>query len=223
MNTFEQDIYQRARAEGIPAKSALGLARFVNAHKDDELPDYGSPVTIERDGFDLRLTLDYDEGMSLADFGYGTFEDGHEDWRTGYRKPDTAGAIPNTDRDSRNPSGGAAFYVPSEKRDTVVRYFNGPTYGASKSVALDLAREQEQDELERAIGDGYGPSVYVLTVEAMREGVELGRAVLGGIELGWSKITRTDGREYLAECVDDLAPEAIEEARETLAKLREVV
>ncbi len=215
--TLDTATYARARAAGMPARHALGLARAVGTVERATLPDYGAPVTIKRNGWTLRLSVDYDEGLDLADMGYGTFVAGAEDWR-GHVKPTQPGAIPNPRRDSRNPSNGAAFYVPSQDRAEMVAYYNGPTFGASRAVALDLARAMEADELARATDD-YGPTFYVLTVEAMRGGLVLGSASLGGCEVGWDDITRTDGREYLAESYDDLIAEAIGEARDALARL----
>jgi hypothetical protein len=207
--------YQRARASGMRAVDALRLARWITEDRI-EVPGYGQPVTIERDGFTLTLSLDYDEGITLADLGYGTFDDGREDWRTGYWHPTVPGAIPNPNRDSRSPGNGARFYVPGDASSGWFDYCR--SQGMSKSVAWDAARQRERDEAKEVTWD-YGPSVYVLTVKASRNGIELGRASLGGIEIAWSDITRTDGSEYLAEIADDLVPEAIADAREALAGL----
>jgi hypothetical protein len=52
-----------------------------------------------------------------------------------------------------------------------------------------------------------------------RNGITLGRESVGGIEIAWSDVTRTDGSEYLAEVAEDIIPGAIDEAREALAGL----
>lgn len=218
----ELTIYQRARAGRIPAADALALARFAAREPRYPLPEYGAPSTFtlpEYPGWTFRASLDYDEGYSLDDLGYGHFDAGREDWRTGYRHPTEPGAIPNPAAgDSRLGSRGDAFYVPSQDRAELTRYYNGPTYGASRSVALDLARAAERAELAR-VTDDYGPTVYVVSLAVMREGVTLGRASMGGVELAWSDVTRTNGHEYLAEVLDDLIPEALADGRATLARL----
>lgn len=218
--THDTAVYARARKAGIPASSALALARYV-AQDRDPLPEYGAPVTFDRDGFAVRLSLDYDEGISLEDIGLGTFEAGSaDDWRQPDRyRPTTPGAIRNPRvGDSRLGRAGDRFYIPAQPRSERIDYYNGPTFGASKAVALDLAREAEDEEMRLATQD-YGPAIYVLTVEASRDGVALGTASLGGCSVSWSDITRTYGEEYLAECFADLIPEAIADARATLASL----
>lgn len=205
--------YRRARLAGYRAADAIRLARWIAEDRLSIEPD--SPLTIERDGFDVAITARADEYVDLADMGYGTFEDGREDWRSGYWHAESPGAIPNTNRDSRSPGGGSRFYIPSQDRAELVAYHRKA--GASKSVALDLARESEAAEL--AALSEWGPAVYVLTVKASRNGITLGRASCGMIEIAWSDITRTDGTEYLAEIADDLIPEAIAEAREALKGL----
>ena len=215
MTAYDAATYRRARAEGQRAIDALRLARWIAQPKID-VPHYGSPVTLKRDGFTITLSVDYDEGYSLADMGYGTFEDGTEDWRTGYWHAETPGAIPNPNRDSRSPGNGARFYVPSEPLSAWADYAH--KHGASKSVALDDARERQQDEARRVTWD-YGPAVYVLTAKVSRQGIELARESVGGIEIAWSDVTRTDGSEYLAEVAEDMIPDAIAAAREALERL----
>lgn len=217
---MDRTIYDRARAAGIPARYALALAR-TDHHP--LVPDYGSPVTFDRDGFTITATLDYDGGMTLADLGYGHFLDGSEDWRTGYERRPDPDAVPNPHRDSRNPSNGAGWYVPGAAGTLRERYaeYRRDEYGMSRAVAWDKARESVEDEL-RTVTDDYGPAAYVLRVEASRNGIDLGSASLGGIEVGqWDPITRSHGEAYLAEAMDDIAPEAIAEAREALAGLLE--
>lgn len=209
--------YKRARAAGIRAQAALRLAQWI-AEDRIELPDYGSPVTIERDGFDITLSLDYDEGLSLADLGYGTFLDGIEDWRSGHEQKPDPEAIRNPYRDSRNVSNGRGWYLPGMAGTLAERFAEFHKMGASKSVALDEARASLNAELRTVTWD-YGPSVYALTATASRNGIDLGSSSVGGIEIAWSDITRTDGTEYLAEVAEDIMPDAIAEAREALAGL----
>ncbi len=215
MTVYDPAVYRRARADGQRAIDALRLARFIAADRI-ETPDYGRPVKLDRDGFTLTLTLDYDEGMNLADLSYGRFLSGTEDWRTGYEYKPDPDAIPNPYRDSRNVSNGDGWYVPGDASSGWYDYCRKA--GMSKSVAWDAAREREREELRYVTAD-YGPSVYVLTVTASRNGIDLGSANVGGIEIAWSDVTRTDGSEYLAEVAEDIIPEAIAEAREALKGL----
>lgn len=212
--SYDPGTYQRGRAAGMRAGDALRLARWIKAPRLDI--DIDRTTTTNRDGFELRIRAESDTFVDNADLGYGTFEDGTEDYRTGFYHPDTPGAIPSENRDSRSQGGGARFYVPGTPRaERIAEYQRN---GASRSVALDMACRDEADELDRLTTD-YGPLVVVVTVTAHRAGVELGSASAGGIELAWSDITRTDGTEYLADVAEDLIPEVIDEARETLAEL----
>lgn len=217
--TLDTGTYERARKAGAPARYALALARSVaQRNDDDELPDYGHPVTIERDGWRLRLSVTYDDGMTLADLGYGRFLAGVEDWRTGHEARPEPDAIRNPYRDSRNVSGGLAWYVPGDMGSMAERAAEYRKHGTARGPAWEAARESVEAEL-CTVTEDYGPSAHVLTVEAMRNGIVLGTASLGGCEVGWSDVTRTDGREYLAESYDDLIAEAIADATATLASL----
>ena len=212
MAPYDADTYRRARAAGTPAKYALQLARWIVADRLDI--DIDRPLTIERDGFTVTLKATSDSYIDLEDLGYGRFEDGTED-DEGYEHPDTPGAIPNPNRDSRNIGGDSRYYVPSIPRaDRITEYRRA---GMSRSVALDAARADETAELDRL--SSWGPMVVVLAATVYRAGIELGSASVGGIELAWSDITRTDGSEYLAEVADDIIPEAIDEAKEALERL----
>jgi hypothetical protein len=217
MVPYDAPTYRRARDAGHTAKNALALARWIAAPKI-ELPDYGRPVTIERDGWTITLAADYDGDMSLADLGYGRFLAGVEDWRSGHEQRPEPDAIPNPYRDSRNVSGGDGWYVPGEAGSLAERADYLHKAGASKSVALDEARAMLAEEVRYVTRD-YGPSVYVLTATASRKGIRLGTASVGGIEIAWNDITRTSGMEYLAEVAEDIIPEAIAEAEAALERL----
>jgi hypothetical protein len=148
--------------------------------------------------------------------GYGRFVRGY---RSDYN--DYPSARPHPDA-VRNPKGsnrdGTDWYIPDDTMRARAKYYNGPTYGASRSVAWDLARADIEDELSRLTSD-YGPTVYVLIVTASREGIELGRDVLGGVEVAWDPITRTHGDAYIAETLREMAGQAIEDGRANLARL----
>ncbi len=218
---MDRPTYDRARAAGIPASSALRLARWAVAPLPGDVPQYGASVEWpERDGFALTLSVTYDEGLTLQDMGYGTFLDGAEDWRTGYERRPDPDAVPNPHRDTRNPSNGAGWYLPGDAGTLRERAIEYRRMGYSRGPAWDKARESMDAELSTVTND-YGPAIVVLTVKASRNGITLGRASLGGIELGWDPITRTSGDRYLADAAEDIIPDAIADAREALAGLTE--
>jgi hypothetical protein len=202
--------YRRARAEGgaypVPARYALAVARArrtdpMAALGLDELADYPDPgdaiAAGRRDGFDLRVVIDYDY-LSLDDLGYGRFEEG-----TARPSPD---AIPFSPSGYNAPRG-THWYIPSEPMAEVVGYFSRA--GASRSVAREYARAM----IERQAHDAEEASAYVVGVTASKMGTELARATLGGWEPG------DEWQLSLAELLPDLIDEAITEARATLAEL----
>lgn len=212
------NVYGRARAAGIPARSALAIARqWTEARGVDVWP--GSPVELEpRDGYRVRVRMEYDEGTTLADIGYGTFLDGREDYRTGYTRRPDPDAVPNPHRDSRNPSGGAPWYLPGDGGTLRERAAEYRRAGVARGPAWDRARESIADELRTVTWDS-GPSVYVVIVDAIRAGVVLGTASLGGVVLGYDPITGGNGSEYVAELLTDMIPEALDDARATVAAI----
>jgi hypothetical protein len=212
------DIYTRARAAGIPACQAILIARHDPAALDWH-PNRRGDMTADLpdvDGFTLRAVSTADECGTLEDLGYGRFLDSEEHWRTGYHVRPHPDAIPNPHRDSRNPSGGALWYVPAVTIRESAAWFRKS--GEARGPAWEHARAMAEDELSRATDD-YGPDVRVVTVTAYRAGVELASASVGGIEIAWDPIRRTSGDSYLDEVARDIAPEVIDEARATLARL----
>lgn len=88
--------------------------------------------------------------------------------------------------------------------------------GMSRAVAREYARKRHAEQVREDTED---TTYYVVKVTASREGVTLGRAALGGVGIAYDPITRTDGEWYLDEAAAELIPEAIEDARATLARL----
>lgn len=105
---------------------------------------------------------------------------------------------------------GATYYSPTDPP-----YGEDEAYaelrraGASRSVASELAAERARRWRHYVVHDLYA---MVATVTAAREGVELGSASLGSVDLEF-------GTDMPREYFDDLAGEALEEARATLARL----
>lgn len=200
--------YRRARAAGIPARDALRIARWA-AEPYPDVPDYGAPLDLPpREGFALRARVGHDEGFAPEDLGYGRviWPVRWAEWPD--RRPEPE-ALPLWD--------GLAWYVPAEPLAEWIAYAR--KRGASRSVALDEARKRAREERDRYQDE---PAIMYLVVEASRAGVPLGSASLGGIELGWDPITRDNGARHLAEAIEDLIPEAIEDARVTLRELEVV-
>lgn len=223
MSAYDRAIYQRARAANYPASASLAIARSVA--RDVDVPEYGAPISFAREGFDIVASLDYDD-LELDDLGYGTFYGFPSDYRrldiySEYGREPNLGwpnAVRNPYRDDRNASGGAAWYVPGMAGSLAERKREYSRMGYSRSMAMDMARESVEDELRR-VTDDYGPSVYVVTVIATRHGIELGRAVLGGVECTYDPVTRDYGRAYLWGTIEEMVPEAIAEARANLSEL----
>lgn len=209
--------YARARKAGIPAKSALALARAA----DDPLDWSGDNRHVyaagpfERDGFRIVCTADYDEDMDLADLGYGTLTADPPGW---YNDNPPPAPVPGAVRVLDSRKGGPGWYVPAESLAAIIGYER--SHGASRAVALDNARARIEDEAERALDD-YGPTVLYVKVAAYRAGVLLASDTVGGIEIGWDDLTRKDGTEYLSEVALDILPGVIDEARATIARLTE--
>lgn len=216
MTTIDRDIYQRARDKGFPAKLAASFARPVEGPTLDWQGNPGDSVTFEHEGFDVRVYTNYDEGLSDEDLGYGrwVWTERYADWPERRPEPEAI-AVPYNQHTE------AKWYVPSQTLAEVAAYEH--KRGASKSVALDLARARQKAELEDVLGNGYGPEVRIVKVTVCKSGVSLAHDTVGGVEIGWDPITRTDGTRYLAEVAYEMLPEVIEEARDKLAELREVV
>lgn len=216
--TLDAGTYRRARERGIPARSALALARWAVSPPafDWQSDRNGNDVArFARDGFDitLRTQPDYESG--------GVEETGALDWgrysdEAGRKVPDPpvrdAYPVEITTRD------GIAWYVSSETLASRVAYYRKA--GASRAVALDMARADVRSEAEPWDGQD-GPQTVGLTVTASRAGIELGSASLWGIGVGWDDVTRQyQTHRWLDEIAPDLIDEAIEDAKASLARLQ---
>ena len=82
------------------------------------------------------------------------------------------------------------------------------TRADSWTLATERARAEAKETRE-------GERANV-TVTASREGIELGSAAVCGVNLSGNY---REDRGYLSDTARELAPEAIDEARETLARL----
>lgn len=155
----------------------------------------------ERDGFDVRVVVDYDEYPSQT-APTPTDDD------TGIRNPDFEYDEYDYQRGKR--------FLELESGSTVrelAPYYNRA--GASKSVAWERARESLQEEAEAYLSDDYVQLVY-------RAEVSVGGAKLGEEALGSDLIIdyRTLEKELDNTVVETgIIEEAIEQAKENLPSL----
>lgn len=193
MEKILQDLYRRARAKGYSAQQALRVAKAKPAI-ELEWQDYDSRATFERDGFTFRVEVQPDDtDMSWL----GEFTDTYED-----------GAV-------KNPEHGYTrhvyeWFVPTYTYDERVR--DNRAAGCSRGVAHELARESIAKDARMAVDY----TEYVVALHVEREGIELASAYLGGVGFSDNYI---ENQGYVAEVVEELVDEAIEEARATLARL----
>lgn len=162
------------------------------------LPCYGDRKTFEKDGWEVTAELLLDE---YADLSYlGTFTDKWEEGALDHHRL----------QGHRGRYGGEArWFIPqitAEDHRKGLRNMNYP-----KHEADCLARKYVRQDYERARSYGEDWNCVVVVVRVFREGIELGKASLAGIE--------TDSGSYFDEVVDDLFDEAKEEAEQALKKL----
>lgn len=192
MNETLANHYRKIRKSNphIGAKSALSLARYELSDKADWI--WGEEI--ERDGFTLVFSIDYDD----EPFSYcGSFSD----------RPLNDGSIKNPegwDRYGERNHHFLAYFTPEVSEAEHYKGLRDLNYG--KAQARELAHKYVMEDLERA-KEG---STWVVTVKVYRAGIKLASASLGGID--------DDGR-YAKECAEEIASEAIEEAQAKLAEL----
>lgn len=170
----------------------------------DQAPDYvGDVVETEAHGFTLTATLEYDDFCEAP----WEREDGHGPVSGWERRDKLPGEmILNEDR-----HGFKRFYdfqeaVRIAKRDG----WDAPPYGdGTPGERAHRAALADFNRLRDWCNDEW---CYVgVVVTAYREGIELGRASLWGIE--------SDAGDYLTEVANELLDEAVDEAKETLGRL----
>lgn len=219
MDTALLNEYRRQRrGDGMPmaARDALNMARYRTKDVDDygwavesDPRTYaGEALTLQRDGFTIRATWTYDEGMSLDDMGYGTFdqERGADRWAVPMYQS-SQGITPTTG-DHAN-----IWYHPMYSGDDWYAYAR--KRGASRQTADEWTRAAAEREARLAAE----ATEYVLTVTASRADVELGTSSLGGVGFDDDYDTARQVAAVIEE--NGMIAEAITEARATLRALRE--
>jgi hypothetical protein len=196
----------RARVPSLPAKQAILWARgnakprtltFTHAGRS-----LGAAI-IERDGFKVVVTIDYDdmpsERVTTTDVNTGIRNPNFE-WR-------------GDEYASRGENRFLQLESESTVREIAPYYHKG---GASKNVAWEDARESLQKEAERYLEPDYAE--YIVKATAFKEDIELGSSpTIGGIEIDEDEDFDKQFEDAVFET--GVIDEAIEDAREHLARL----
>jgi hypothetical protein len=205
--------YRRLRAKNptLAAREALSWARSLTkplGYNWSVNPGrHANAATTTRDGFDIRILVDYDE---------------YADRRAEYTAKDTGIRNPDFDWNYgdeylyRNNDRKRLRFIELESGYMVPELAHDyHKMGMSKSVALDVARKSLEDEASEYLSDEW--TSYIITVKASLNGIEMGSASLGGTEVGMDS---RDEVEFETTVDDyDLIGEAIEEARSALTLL----
>lgn len=219
--------YKETRREN-PTLGAVGAVRLARWRMTEpELPftgwDDSWKLDLERDGFKVRVRVDYDYDASLTDW-MGTFTD--ED--TGVKNPQ-AWYLRDAQCSSFRQDDRGVYLARLRDRYGYIDLAKGYRYqdhrdwarsaGMSRSTADEYAREHVARDV--AMMTDEGASIVSIVVHAYREGIELGSASLGGIDLAdWSTPHHAeDNARWLSEYALELIDEGVEHARESLARL----
>lgn len=166
--------------------------------------------TIEVDGFTLTARIDSDSDMGPP----WQEHDGHgpvSDWTNRNKR---AGELELSRRGSGGASGLSCRFYDFAEACRIARRdgWGDPSLRLENETARAFAARMARDDFERmkAWCDDRWQWVGVI-VDASRAGVSLGRASLWGIE--------SDADSYLVEVANELAEEAVNDAREKLKTL----
>lgn len=205
MDAQTKRVYDRYRKQGHGARDSLSLARMTSRSLEyDWDHSYGAEVataTFEHEGFDVKVKVDYEQYVS-------SFPEPTED-DTGIRNPrfKWTGDSWDTRHTER--------YLTLESGNTVrelAEYYNKA--GQAKHAAWEAARISLNEEAEAYFRDDYAQ--YVIGVEVSFDGVVVGQADVGGVELDDEQSTEAGVEDIVRQ--DGLLDEAMSEAREALAE-----
>ncbi|MDE1816844.1 MAG: hypothetical protein KGI11_09850 [Thaumarchaeota archaeon] len=171
---------------------------------------FNETASAESEGFELsaRLEFDYDSGTPWER------EDGHgpvSDWTTRDKQAGELVLAADRRRGSRR------YYDFREACKLALRDGWGARKapeGASKRQVAAIAAREDYETLRAWCNDEWKYCGVIVT--ASREGINLGSASVWGIEIGHPA---DPDNAYAAEVADELAPEAIADARAKLAAL----
>lgn len=154
--------YKKYRSEGVCAALAYRRAKST-PRADMNIPEYPNDGdTFEKDGWDLRISVEPDVGMELDH--YGEFSDR---WKPG--------AVDHHRR--RGTRREYRWFIPAATAEEMRAEFQ--KYNKMGKHAADVAARKHVLQAYNAILDA---SVYIVSVHASRKGITLGSASMGGIE-----------------------------------------
>lgn len=202
------DEYRRLRRENptLSARNALAWAKAKDRETRLEWDTFGNHVgvgTCKREGFDITVFVDYDE------YG-GDYPVSETDVDTGIKNPDYHG--PDDYYRQHKP------FLELESGETLpelAKYYRKA--GMAKNVAWEFSREALANEAKQYRSDDYIRVVF--RAEARFEGVVVGRAAgfASDFVIDWRGGFEQDLDEAVYDT--DLIEEAIEDARETVARI----
>lgn len=193
----------RRKNPNVPASVRLAWARQVEPEELD-WNSHGDRAELDRDGFHVIIRVEPDDYNDLSYLG--TFSDRWEEGAIQLAPHEGLRAIGPTQGDAYR------YFVPAITEAETRAHLN--KLGYSKGVAADMAREDVMRSLEALTTT----TSSMVSVTAYKAGVDLGRAVLGGIDTSWDQ-SYEEARRYIEQTIDDMIGEAIDEARETLESL----
>jgi len=189
MDTALVERYRARRAAG--AYASLAYAQAIDS--SPILEWRGGTARWAQEGFELVASVELDEGPDLSYLG---------EWSHSWSE----GAIPHDQDDPRT----SDWFTPAITADQHYRGLRELKYG--RSEARRLSQRYVRQDYSRALAYGDGWWTVFVTVIARRNAIELGRAILGGIE-------SDSGDDYFSRVAQELAAEAIDEAKSAIAGL----
>jgi len=204
------DCYRELR-QRFSASQALRLAKRTlrsDPFGDTGLDIYpGDAASFEREGFTIRVSLDYDE--YTEPYYMGAFTAHHPDVPGTVDRKETGDWSPGRHRkDYRfwSPTGASGTWeeIYSYYRDTAKLGKHAAWLAASRQI-----RNMHQHDERTCSGD---LPTYTVTVTASRSGIELGHASVGGGQ-------GDDTGDLIRDMLGDLLSQAIDDARQNLDTL----
>lgn len=197
----------------MSAQQAAGLARWrlVPPSLDIGLNYDGTArVELERDGFDVVVTVSPDFDYDPTDF-LGTFtDDAHAE---GAEINPRGWYIGRDGAEKHRDHYGYVMLAEGFRRSDLAAWAHSEG-GMSRAVANDYAAEQVATSIRELTREE--SNAVTVTARVLRAGIELGLFAIGGLDLGDND---GDNERWIAEAAQDVISEAIDEAVNALARL----
>lgn len=219
-NVIEKYKKFRRKHTMLSADIALRWAKAADPAEDWIASPHGDSYSMEREGFDIWLTVEYDsecpqEGDGLGHYVSGVNSDYDYEWNGNYPRPSEelplnlpyttfASGAYSQDRDVY------PYFVPDYLED---QYESYRRRGQSKSVAWLMTKEDAEDTIRKFFG---GPLVYCsVRVTASKDDIELGSDTL------YTSYICGDDDDYPLTCANEngMVEEAISQAQDALLRL----